>query len=197
MRQQVPPQKKDAVQKKPYQPPAAPKHSDNPDFRGIVRIAGKDLDGHMSLYKALIRVRGIGSNLAVVMRRVISTELKISPNSKVGDLSEQITDQIDELLKNVSAKVGAYALNRQKNEDGKNTHFIMNDLGFAVKQDLQREKDTKTWKGWRHQLGQRVRGQHTRTTGRSGLTIGVMKKAIKAQQAASAAASPDKGKEKK
>jgi hypothetical protein len=48
--------------------------------------------------------------------------------------------------------------------------------------------------GWRHSIGQKVRGQHNRTTGRSGMTVGVMKKALKAAKSAAATTAQDSGK---
>ena len=104
--------------------------------------------------------------------------------------------KIDEIAKNPAAHgVKTFLLNRQRDRDtGKNLHLLMNELSFTQKQDVQLEKDSRSYKGWRFTLGQRVRGQHSRTTGRSGFTVGVMKKAIKEQKAAAAAGAQEKGK---
>jgi len=75
--------------------------------------------------------------------------------------------------------------------------LLANDLTFALRQDFQSEVNTKSWRGWRHQLGQRVRGQKTRTTGRTGMSVGVLKKALKEQKAGEAAASPESKEKKK
>jgi small subunit ribosomal protein S13 len=158
----------------PGQKPVVIQKEENPNFRGIVRIVGKDLDGHFSLYKALLRVRGIGANLARAMEKVIVRELKLPKVVRVGDLSEEQMAKIDDILKNPQNHgLKVFMMNRQKDrENGKNLHLLMNDLAFAQKQDIQREKDIKTYKGWRFTIGQRVRGQHSRTTGRSGFTVG-------------------------
>jgi len=37
-------------------------------------------------------------------------------------------------------------------------------------------KKIKCWRGIRHRLGLKVRGQRTKTTGRTGMTIGVRRK---------------------
>ncbi|MHA1722752.1 MAG: 30S ribosomal protein S13, partial [Candidatus Baldrarchaeia archaeon] len=50
------------------------------------------------------------------------------------------------------------------------------DLVLTIKSDIDRMKKIKSWKGIRHALGLKVRGQRTRTTGRGGRTIGVTKK---------------------
>ena len=39
-------------------------------------------------------------------------------------------------------------------------------------------KEIRNWRGIRHALGLKVRGQRTRTSGRSGKAVGVKKKAI-------------------
>ncbi|MEM4165256.1 MAG: 30S ribosomal protein S13 [Nitrososphaerales archaeon] len=51
------------------------------------------------------------------------------------------------------------------------------DLELAVKNDIEREKMVGSWRGIRHSLGLKVRGQRTRTTGRKGRTVGVRKSA--------------------
>ena len=60
-------------------------------------------------------------------------------------------------------------------ETGKNIHIVSNDLIFNTRQDVSRDVANGTWRGFRHQYGQKVRGQHTRSTGRTGATVGVTK----------------------
>ncbi len=180
---------------------SAPKPQESENFRGIVRIAGKDLDGHFSLYKGLLRVRGIGLTLAKNLERVIRKELNLPQKTRCGDLTEEQIERVDEILR-APEKHGApwFTLNRAKDaESGFSHHVLMADLSFANRQDLQKEKDLRSWRGWRHSIGQRVRGQHNRTTGRTGATMGVLRKAIKEQKqaaAASAQAGGDKGAKK-
>jgi small subunit ribosomal protein S13 len=184
-----------AQHQKPGKPvaPAAEKEDEN--FRGIVRLAGKDLDGHLKLYTALFKVKGIGQNLAKTLERIINKEIGIKPGTRVGDLTEEQIDKIDVILKNPQLSgIMSFLFNRARDRDsGKDLHLLMNDLVFAIRQDIQIEKDMRSWRGWRHSLGQRVRGQHTRTTGRSGLTVGVMRKAIKEQQSAAASSAQKEG----
>jgi len=49
---------------------------------------------------------------------------------------------------------------------------MSNDLAMLTKMDVDRMKRIRSWKGIRHMYGLKVRGQHTRTTGRSGLVVG-------------------------
>lgn len=193
------------VEKKPQANPrlaaAAPRKyktsgRESNDFRGIVRLAGRDIDGHFLVKDALRRLKGIGHNLAHSIMKLIEKELGIKPDELVGNLSEEQLARIETLVKTPGAH-GAlrFMLNRQKDvETGKDLHLVSTDLTFAIKQDFDRERETRSWRGWRRSIGQKVRGQRTRNTGRTGMTVGVLKKAIKAQKAAAAASAQEGGK---
>ncbi len=159
------------------------------DFRGVIRLAGKDMDGHLRVSEALRHVRGIGHNISNALIMAIERELSISPSALVGDLTEEQLNKIEEIARTPSSHgIPLFMLNRRRDyESGIDRHVLGLDLAFQTKQDLQREKDARSWIGWRHSLGQKVRGQHTRTTGRTGMTVGVLRKTI-AQQAAAAKA---------
>jgi small subunit ribosomal protein S18e len=51
-----------------------------------------------------------------------------------------------------------------------------NGLDFKIREDLDRLRKIRCHRGLRHYWGVRVRGQHTKTTGRRGKTVGVSKK---------------------
>ena len=95
---------------------------------------------------------------------------------------------VEKVIKNpMDYGIPHYMLNSRRNmELGKDMHYVGNDLMFTIRQDINREINNKTWRGHRHQYGQRVRGQHTRSTGRTGATVGVTKKS--AQKTATPAA---------
>lgn len=164
--------------------------------QSIVRIAGRDINGALSIERALTRVKGIGTNMSHALTYVVETKLGIKRSTEIGSLSEKQVASVEEVIKSPDRfGIPAYLLNKRKDhESGKDMHYVGNDLAFSVRQDITREIKLRTWKGYRHQYGQKVRGQHTRSTGRTGATVGVMKKAVKAQQTKAAAA---KGKEKK
>ncbi len=52
-------------------------------------------------------------------------------------------------------------------------HLVGAELLYYVRRDIEREKKIRSWRGIRHALGLKVRGQRTATTGRLGMTIGV------------------------
>jgi len=159
------------------------------EIRGIVRIAGKDLAGETPLSRALTRVKGVGERLGPVYSEVVSRELKVPRDVYVGELSEEQIDRVEGILSNPQKYgVPRWMMNRQKDlETGTDRHLIGTDLSFAIRQDIDREKNMNTWIGYRHNYGQKVRGQHTRTTGRAGMTVGVLRKAILAKQGAAQA----------
>ncbi|KAH3766690.1 40S ribosomal protein S18 [Pelomyxa schiedti] len=61
-------------------------------------------------------------------------------------------------------------------KDGKSTQVVSNNLDTKLREDIERLKKMKAHRGLRHYWGLRVRGQHTKTTGRHGRTVGVSKK---------------------
>ncbi len=146
------------------------------EFRFIVRIAGRDLQGSKKVSSALADIKGVGYNLG---NYVLGT-LRIDPKSRLGTLSDSQIAEIEKSVKNMThLNLPPYLLNRQKDlETGTNMHLIGSDLDFAIKNDKEREKNVQSWRGIRHSLGLKVRGQRTRTTGRKGRTIGVKKMAM-------------------
>ena len=74
-------------------------------------------------------------------------------------------------------KIPVWFLNRRKDiKDGKNTQVFANAMDGKMRDDLERLKKIRAHRGLRHYWGLRVRGQHTKTTGRKGRTVGVSKK---------------------
>jgi small subunit ribosomal protein S13 len=69
------------------------------------------------------------------------------------------------------------------------------DLALRTKADIDFVREIRTWKGVRHSLGLKVRGQRTKSTGRKGRAVGVKKKA--AIEAARAAIREGKAEDKK
>ena len=59
---------------------------------------------------------------------------------------------------------------------GKTNQVMANILDNKLREDLERLKKIRAHRGLRHYWGLRVRGQHTKTTGRRGRTVGVSKK---------------------
>jgi len=143
------------------------------EYRHIVRIAGKDVPGAKKMIIGVSQVRGIGYNFA----KAILDVLKIDQNNNIGFLTESQVEEIEKVMKNPSSiNVPSWFLNRRKDMDsGENLHLITSDIEFNVRNDIEREKNTNSWRGFRHTYGLKVRGQRTRTTGRKGGAVGVRK----------------------
>jgi small subunit ribosomal protein S13 len=143
------------------------------EYKHILRIAGKDIEGGKKLIVALSEIKGIGYNFA----QILIQSLNINPNMRIGFLTENDIREIEQAISN-PAKVGIpqWYLNRRKSmDDGSNYHMITSDLDFVASNDIEREKLVMSWRGYRHMFGLRVRGQCTRTTGRRGGAVGVKK----------------------
>ena len=162
-----------------------PQVEEKETFRGIIRIAGKDVKGQVTLLRSLDAVRGVGHTMAAAAARVIEKELSLKSDMRVGDLTEEQVEKIDKILYSLHEHpdVPKFLLNRRSDFlTGTDRHVIMNDLIFENTQDIEREKKMYTWIGYRHTYGQKVRGQRTRNTGRTGMAVGVLRKAIIAAQ---------------
>ena len=103
--------------------------------------------------------------------------LKINPNQRIGYLSLEQVKSIESIIKNPSASnFPSWFLNRRKDvETGEDKHLITSDIAFTVRNDVEREKASGSWRGIRHMFGLKVRGQRTRCTGRKGGAVGVAK----------------------
>ena len=161
------------------------------EFRQILRVSGTNVDGTKKLVYGLTKIRGIGASYATAVVR--ASELR--PEMRMGDLSEAEVQKLEDIMRD-PAKYGlpTRLFNRRKGvETGRDLHLIGADLALSVKTDVDFMTDIRTWKGIRHSLGLKVRGQRTRTTGRKGRAVGVAKKVI--MEAARAAAKEEEKKE--
>lgn len=144
------------------------------EFRHIVRVAEADIDGTLKVPYAISNIKGIGINLA----HLIVKRAGIDPETRIGFLSDEEIEKISDVIVNPSKyNIPDWYLNRRKDlETGKDLLLIGADLTFKVKTDIEKMKAMKSWRGYRHAYGLKVRGQRTRTTGRVGKAVGVKKK---------------------
>ena len=66
-----------------------------------------------------------------------------------------------------------HSLRQKDNKDGRYTQVVSNVLDTKMRDDLERLKKIRNHRGLRHYWGVRVRGQHTKTTGRKGKVLGM------------------------
>ncbi|MCE4617436.1 MAG: 30S ribosomal protein S13 [Desulfurococcales archaeon] len=143
-------------------------------FRYIVRIAGTDVEGTWKLVYGLAKIKGIGVTTAHAICRVLG----IDPEKRVGFLTDSEIKKIEKAVEDLRALgLPAWLYNRRKDyETGEDMHLHGANLIWAARKDIDREKKIRSWRGLRHAVGLKVRGQRTHTTGRLGVTVGVKKK---------------------
>jgi len=154
------------------------------DFKGRLRIAGREIKGHDKIAKAISSVKGIGSSLGCALTEIIEKDLNIPRTEKIGNLTDDQLSKIEEMVENPqNFGIPDWMLNRKKDpETGTNKHLISSDLDFQKKNDIKEEINMRSYKGTRHMFGLTCRGQRTKTSGRKGLTLGVQKKKNKPAQ---------------
>ncbi|MFW9957745.1 MAG: 30S ribosomal protein S13 [Candidatus Odinarchaeota archaeon] len=144
------------------------------DYKHIVRIGGSDIDGQESLIQGLTHIRGVGLR----MSKTILAHLGMNPNDRLGFITDKNIEEIESILENpVAVGFPDWFVNRPRDRmSGRMLHLTGSDLDFANRNDIDRLRRIKSWRGSRHSLGLKVRGQHTRTTGRGGVAVGVSRK---------------------
>lgn len=169
----------------PKKKPTKPEFKPDENMRGIIRICGRDVKGHLTMDHALKRIKGIGNNMSENLARILIKKLKIKPDVMVGTLSEEQIDEAEKIIMNPNKHEGIpdFLHNRRKDhETGKDVHMIGNDLAFSKRNDIQRAKLTRTWVGSRHMTKKgKVRGQSTRSTGRKSSAVGVIRRKTQAK----------------
>lgn len=98
--------------------------------------------------------------------------------SSAGEITFEELERIVTIINNPTQyKIPVWFLNRQRDiVDGKDTQVLANGMESKLREDLERLKKIRAHRGLRHYWGLRVRGQHSKTTGRRGRTVGVSKK---------------------
>ena len=156
---------------------------DNPNFRYIVRVANTDLDGTRATALALTGVRGVGLRIAEVACRLS----EVNAAEMIGNLPETTVDGLESTLGTLSEKMPPWMVNHPREpSDGVSPHFVGPDLETRRRDDINVMKMIRSYRGVRHERGQKVRGQRTRSNGRTGMAAGVLKKAAKEAAAAAA-----------
>lgn len=184
------PQKKDEKKAEKKQAAAKPVEKKvDENFRYIVRIMNSDIDGNKSLMMGIQNVKGVGPRVAAVVAR----RTGIKPTEKMGNLTEAQTEQIEKIVASYPEFAPHWAVNRQNDfETGDDMHVFGVDLDVSRKDDINRMKMIRCYKGVRHEQGQKVRGQRTRSNGRTGLTMGVSRQKVQQPGAAAGPAEEKK-----
>ena len=141
------------------------------EFKHMVRITRKDVDGNRTIVTALTEIKGVGKAFALAICKV----LDLDQEDQIGYIDEDSVNKIEEVLENPQEfGIPEWLLNRRLDyETGETKHLIESDLNMTLRDDLNRMKKIRSYKGKRHEVGLPVRGQRTKSTFRHGSSVGV------------------------
>lgn len=153
------------------------------ETRKIVRFMEADIDGNTPLRKGLMRIKGVG----FVLSNAVCLTTKLDPRKKMDMLSQEELKALENAIRNPTFP--SWMLNRRKDmESGNDKHVFGNELQLVKREDINILRRIRAYRGIRHETGQPVRGQRTRSSFRTNKTLGVSKKKQMAKAAASTAA---------
>ncbi len=114
----------------------------------------------------------------------ICRKANVDIHKKAGYLTEAEVKAIEDVINSpVKSGIPLWMFDRRNDyESGADLHITSGSLEFAHEMDIKRMKKTKSYKGLRHQWGQPVRGQRTKSNFRKNKgrgSLGVIKKKIK------------------
>src|SRR5207237_8657302 len=123
-----------------------------------------DNDRNKTVGYGIDKIRGVRPNRAVAVVKAA----KINPETRIGAHSDGELSRVEDVIKDpLKHGIPPRMVNRRKDiETGRDMHLVGADLALKIKSDIDLMKDIQSWKGIRHYVGLKVRGQRTRTTGR-------------------------------
>ena len=140
------------------------------DLQYFVRIGQSDLDGTKSVERSLSELKGIGKRMA----RIVADKANVDRQATFGALDEDDIEDVVDVVESLDEHVPSWMVNRQEDFfTGETTHVTGSDLEESRRHDINRMKMISSYKGVRHKRGKKVRGQRTKSTGRTEGTIGV------------------------
>ncbi|MEX0920859.1 MAG: 30S ribosomal protein S13 [Candidatus Pacearchaeota archaeon] len=124
----------------------------------VVRILTKDIEGNMTIFSGLTKIKGISWSFA----NAVCISLGIDKSRKIGSLTDKEINDITEFVKD--PKVPVFLLNRRfEFESGEDLHTTGSDLDLKKEFDIKRLKKIKSYRGIRHGAGLPLRGQRTKS----------------------------------
>ncbi len=146
---------------------------DTEEIKHIVRIMNANLDGHQQVQMALTGIKGIGRRNA----RFLVQKAEIDPHETLGLLPDEMISKLRDIVESAQDHLPTWMKNRRKDLlTGEDRHIVSTDLMLTQREEMDIMRNTRSYRGIRHERGLRVRGQRTRSTGRKGSTVGVSRK---------------------
>ena len=155
--------------------PAAPRAEAATEFRELIRIIDRDIPGNTAIFMAMTKVKGID----FMMANAICNVLNVNRTEKCGNFTHEQIEKIEDAMKHPDKYgIPSWLFNHRKDlETGADKHVVASDLKLQTEMDIRFVKKIRVYRGIRHTKGsKKVRGQHTRSTGRRGSTLGVQRK---------------------
>ncbi|MEM5820214.1 MAG: 30S ribosomal protein S13 [Candidatus Aenigmatarchaeota archaeon] len=153
--------------------------------RPVIRLIDTDIDGTLPIRRAIWKIKGVSFSYGNAVCKVFKEVTGIDREFLIGNLNEEQIQILEDIIRNPQKyNIPSWLYNRRKDiYDGKDYHIVGDDVKIKMQFDIKREIELGTYRGWRHKLGQPVRGQRTRSHFRKGQTVGVIRsKEAKAQQ---------------
>lgn len=146
----------------------------SPDFQHILRVLNTNIDGRRKVMYAITAIPGVGRRFA----NVVCKKAAVDAHKRAGELTADEVEKLVAIIQNPKQfKIPTWFLNRQKDyKTGKYSQAFANTLHTTLRSDLERLKKIRAHRGLRHYWCIRVRGQHTKSTGRRGKTMAATKK---------------------
>lgn len=146
---------------------------DEEEIKYFVRVRNTDLDGTKAVHIALTGIKGIGPHTS----RTITAFAGVDPHAVLGKLDDGSVERIANAVDTYTERVPAWMVNRPKDiYTGEVRHLLGPELTMMNDDDVNRMRKMRSYRGIRHETGQKVRGQRTKSTGRTGTTVGVKRK---------------------
>merc|ERR1712000_489995 len=143
------------------------------NFQFILRLLNTNVDGKQKVMYALTKIKGVGRRYSNLVCKKADVDL----NKRAGEITTEELERIVTIIQNPTQYKIPEWFNRQRDiVDGKNYQVLANSMESKLREDLERLKKIRAHRGLRHYWGLRVRGQHSKTTGRRGRTVGVSKR---------------------
>lgn len=143
------------------------------EIKYFVRVMNTDLDGTKAAHIALTGIPGIGMHTSGIIARLA----EVNPRAILGKMDDESVDRIRNVVENYREQVPEWMLNRPQDiYSGEAKQLLGADLRMAFEDDVNRMRKIRCYRGIRHETGQKVRGQRTKSTGRTGTTVGVKRK---------------------
>ncbi|KAK2962243.1 putative 40S ribosomal protein S18 [Blattamonas nauphoetae] len=143
-------------------------------FHHILRVFNTNINGNENIVYALTAIKGLGRRFSTL----VCKRANIDHTKRAGELSSEEVDRLVQVIeKPIDSKIPEYFLNHRRDiKEGTSSHAISQQVDVHVRDAIERLKKIRAHRGMRHSNGWRVRGQHTKTTGRRGKIMGVTKK---------------------